>query len=112
MIRFINAYTGQPASTGTTVYTCSANIAARVVKCTAVNDTTTTDSLTVHKVPSGGSSGDTNLVMNGQPIGPKESYPCPELVGQLLTAGDSIKMTAGTSDQISVALSVVEVTQS
>lgn len=106
-----NAYIGQPASTGTTLYTCPTATTARVVKCTATNDTTTATTLTTNKIPSGGAEGDDNLIMNTQAIGGNKTYECPEVVGQVLDTGDAIKMTAGADNQVTVSLDVVEIVQ-
>lgn len=104
-----NAYLGQPAATDTTLYTCPANTQARILKCTATNDTTTPDTITFHKVESGGSVGVDRLILNTKAIGDKETYECPEVVGQVLDAGDLISAIAGTANQITVALDVVEI---
>lgn len=102
-------YLGQIAATDTTVYTCPANTQARVIKCTATNDTTTVTTLSAHKVESGGSVGVDRLIMNSKSIGNKETYECPEVVGQVLEAGDIISMIAGVAAQITIALDVVEI---
>jgi hypothetical protein len=104
-----NAYMAQLAGAAATLYTCPANTQARVLKCVATNDTTVADTATFYKVPSGGAAGVTNLIMNAKAIGDKESYECPEVVGQVLDAGDTIDALAGTADQITVALDVVEI---
>jgi len=103
------AYTGQLAATVATLYTCPANTTARVLKSTATNDTTTPDTVTFYLVPSGGTAGVTNLILNTKAIGNKETYECPEVVGQILEAGDTIQGLAGTADQITAALGVVEI---
>jgi hypothetical protein len=103
-----NAYMDQPAATDTTLYTCPANTVSRVVKCTVTNDTTAAETISFNKVPSGGSVGATNLIMNLRPIGNKETYECPEVVGQVLDTGDLISAIAGSADQLTVALDVVE----
>ena len=104
-----NAYLAQPAATDTTLYTCPVNTQARVLKCVATNDTTVPDTITFHKVESGGAVGVTKLILNTKAIGNKETYECPEVVGQVLDAGDFISAIAGTADQITVSLDVVEI---
>ena len=111
MIELKNVYLGQPANTGVDLYTCPANIAAKVVKCTVTNDIGTADSISFHKVPSGGAVGDDNLILHDEPVGNKETIRCPEVVGQLLNAGDVIHAIPATSAQLTVSLDVVEVTQ-
>jgi len=104
-----NAYMAQPAATDTTLYTCPANTTARVLKCTVTNDTTTVVTINFNKVPSGGSVGVTNLILNTKSIGNKETYECPEVVGQVLDAADLISAIASVADQLTVALDVVEI---
>lgn len=104
-----NAYVAQPAAAATTLYTCPTHTQARVLKCTATNDTTTASTITFYKVPSGGAAGVTNLILNTKAIGSQETYDCPEVVGQVLDAGDIISALAGNVDQITVSLDVVEI---
>jgi hypothetical protein len=104
-----NAYIGQPGITDTTLFTAGANITARVVKCTATNDTTTATTITFHKVESGAAVGDDKLILNGRALASKETYECPEVVGQVLDAGDLISAIAGDAAQVTVILDVVEI---
>ena len=104
-----NAYIGQPGVTDTTLYTCPVNTSARVLKCTVTNDTTTAKYISFNKVPSGGSVGDDNLIMNQRVIGSKETYDCPEVVGQILDASDLISAVAEAASQLTVSLDIVEI---
>lgn len=109
-IQLKNGYLDQVAATNTTLYTCPANTTARVMKCTACNDTTTAQTISFHKVESGGSVADDRLVLNLKTLGNKETYECPEIVGQVLDAGASISAVAGGATQITVSLDVAEIT--
>lgn len=104
-----NAYLGQPGIADTTLYTCPAGTTARVLKCTMTNDTTTVVTVSMHKVESGGAVGDDRLVMNAKSLGSRETYECPEVVGQVLDAGDLISAIAGVAAQVTVSLDVVEI---
>ena len=104
-----NAYAAQLGATDTTLYTCPTNTQARVLKCTACNDTTTVPTFDIHKVPSGGSVGDTVLIINDKALGSKETYECPEVVGQVLDAGDLISGIASGAAQVTIMLDVVEI---
>jgi len=104
-----NAYMAQPAAADTTLYTCPALTAARVLKCTVTNDTTTVVTISFNKVPSGGAVAATNLILNLKSIGSRETYECPEVVGQILDAGDLISAIASVADQLSVSLDVAEI---
>ena len=104
-----NVYLAQPAAADTTLYTCPANTVARVLKCTVTNDTTTAVTISFNKRPDGGAAAVTNLIMNLRPIGNKETYECPEVVGQILDATDILSAIASVADQLTVSLDVVEI---
>lgn len=104
------AYMGQPAAANTLLYTCPANTTARILKCTVTDDTDSAKYISFHLVPSGGTVGPTNMIMNAQVIGGDETYECPEIVGHGLEAGDFLSAIAETADQLTVALTVVEIT--
>ena len=104
-----NAYAAQVPAANTTLYTCPANTTARVVKCTATEDGTGAETITFHKVPSGGAVGVGNLILSAKALGLNQTYECPEVVGQVLDAGDIINAIAGAATQIAVVLDVVEI---
>lgn len=103
-----NAYIGQLGIVDTTLYTCPSNTQARILKCTACNDTTTAPNFDINKVPSGGAVGDDNLIINNKVLGSEETYECPEVVGQILDAGDILSGIASVASQITVIVDVVE----
>ena len=47
--------------------------------------------------------------MHDKPIGNVETYECPEVVGQVLDAGDIISAIASVATQLSTVLDVVEI---
>ena len=104
-----NAYIDQVPAANTTLYTCPANTIARVIKCTACNDIATAQTVSIHKVESGGAVGDDKLLLNSRTLGSRETYLCPEVVGQVLEAGDFLSAIAGGANQITVSLDVVEI---
>lgn len=104
-----NVYIAQPGIADTTLYTCPANTIARVLKCTITNDTTTAVTISFNKVPSGGAVAATNLILNLKALGSRETYECPEVVGQVLDASDLLSAIASIADQITVSLDVVEI---
>ena len=104
-----NAYLAQVPAANTTLYTCPANTTARVLKCTVTNDTTTAQTITFHKVESGGAVGVDKLILNAKAIGNKETYECPEVVGQVLDAGDFLSGIAGGAAQLTTVVDVVEI---
>ena len=104
-----NAYLDQAGNTDTTLYTVPALTTARVLKCTVTNDTTTVATISFNKVPSGGAVGEDNLIMNLKPIGNKETYECPEVVGQILDTADVLSAIASVATQLTISLDVVEI---
>ena len=106
----IDIYNAQPAATNTTLYTVPANTKVKILAATAVNDTTTPKYISFHRVPSGGSVGDANLVINRKVAGSRASISLWELVGQVLEEGDFISAIAETAAQITVHISGVEIT--
>ena len=104
-IQLIDLYSGQLGVAASTLYTCPTNTRVRVVAATAVNDTTSAETFTLYRVPSGGTAGASNLIINAQSLGSQESYTCPEIIGHILEAGDTIQGLAGTANQITVHIS-------
>ena len=104
-----NAYMAQPAATDTTLYTCPANTSARVLKCTVTNDTTTAVTISFNKRPAAAASGPANLIMNLKSIGSRETYECPEIVGQVFEATDLLSAIASVADQLTVNLDMAEI---
>jgi len=103
-------YTAQLAAASAALYTCPTGTRARVLKCTATNDTTTAVTFNIYLVPSGSGEGVTNLLINTKTLGDKDSYTCPEVVGHVLEPGDAIEGVASVADQVTIVLSLVELT--
>lgn len=92
----------------TTQYTAT-GVKTIIDKFTAANDTGSTATLKVNIVASGGSASASNLVLATKSIAAGETYTCPELVGQILSAGDFISTLAGTASAIVIRISGREV---
>jgi hypothetical protein len=108
-VTLLDLYSGQLAATVGTLYTCPSNTRVRIVAATATNDTTIAETFTIYRVPNGDTAGDANVVINTKSLGDKESYTCPELVGHILEAGDSIQGLAGTASQITMHISGISI---
>jgi hypothetical protein len=93
----------------TTQYTAT-GVKAIIDKFTATNGTGVAATLAVNLVPSGGTASASNLVLFTKSIAAGETYSCPELVGQILSAGDFISTNAGTATAIVIRISGREVT--
>jgi hypothetical protein len=105
-----DAYTGQLAAAAATLYTTDTGVRARILKCTVTNDTTTSVTFILYKIPTGGTAGPTNMIINTKTLGSQESYTCPEVLGHCLDPGDFIQGVASAANQVTIFLSVVEIT--
>ena len=99
----------QLESSQTTQYTAS-NCTTIVDKATATNTTSSNVLLSVNIVTSGGSASASNLVIKTRSIAPNETYPCVELIGQVLEPGGFISTLAGTATAITFRVSGREIT--
>ena len=82
-----------------TQYTSPALTKTVIKAANVVNRTAGAVSITVNLVPSGGAVANANLVISALSIPAGQSYQCPELINQVLEAGDflSAKASAGAS---------------
>ena len=106
----IDMYNAQPAATNTTLYTGLANEIVTITKTTATNDTTTATYISFHIVPTGGSVGDANIVINRKTIGSRETKELWELEGHVIEYGDILSAIAQTASIITVHVSGVKKT--
>lgn len=92
----------------TTQYT-AAGVTTIIDKFTATNYDTTARTLSVNLVTSGGSAGNSNLIVKTKTLQGGETYTFPEIVGQVLNSGDFISTIAGTATTINIRASGREV---
>lgn len=88
----------------TTQYT-STNVRTIIDKFTATNYSAAAATISVNLVPSGGTAGNSNLIVKAKTLQPSETYTFPELVGQTLLAGGFISTLAGTASAINIRAS-------
>ena len=96
-------------SSQTTQYTAPASTRTIIDKFSAYNGHTSSVVLSVNLVASGGSASATNLIVS-KSLASGESYTFPELVGNVLNAGDFISTLAGTATVVVMRISGREVT--
>lgn len=96
-------------ATQVTQYTAT-NIKTLIDKFTATNYSAVTATISVNLVTSGGSAGDSNLVVKAKSLQPGETYTFPEIVGQALDLGGFISTLAGTATSITIRSSGREIT--
>jgi hypothetical protein len=89
----------------TTQYTSPAGTRTIVDKATVTNVTASPATLAVNIVASGGAAGASNVILDTKTIAADECYTLPELVGQILNAGDFISTIAGTASALVIRLS-------
>lgn len=91
-------------SAQTTQYTPGTGVRTIIDKFTAYNGTAGAVTITVNLVPSGSTAGASNVkVMKSLATG--ETYTFPEMVGQILNAGDFISTLAGAASSIVIRVS-------
>lgn len=95
-------------STQTTQYTAN-GVTTIIDKFTATNYSATAATISVNLVTTSGSAGNANLITKTKTLQPSEVYTFPELVGQVLNAGDFISTIAGTATTINMRVSGREV---
>lgn len=93
----------------TTQYTAT-GVTTIIDKFTATNYSAAAATISVNLVTVAGSAGNNNLITKTKTLQPAEVYTFPELVGQVLNAGDFISTIAGTASAINMRVSGREVT--
>jgi hypothetical protein len=96
-------------NTQTTQYTAN-NVTTIIDKFTATNYSATAATISVNLVTTAGTAGNLNLITKTKTLQPSEVYTFPELVGQILMAGDFISTIAGTATAINMRVSGREIT--
>ena len=97
------------AATPTTQYTAT-NLTAIIDKCTVVNYSTTSATVSIYLPASGTSAASNNLVLQTKTLQPAETYTCPEVVGHVIASGGTIVASASAALSIALRVSGREVT--
>jgi hypothetical protein len=93
----------------TTQYTAT-NVRTIIDKATVTNTDTVSRTFSVNIVTSGGSAGNSNLVIDTRTVQPDETYLCPELVGHVLVPGGFISTIASNATSLTLRVSGREIT--
>jgi len=99
----------QMQNSQTTQYTATA-AKAIIDKATVTNTDTVNRTFSVNLVTSGGSAGNSTLVIDDRTVVPGETYLCPELVGQALESGGFISTIASAATALTLRVSGREIT--
>ena len=103
----IEAINAQITATSTDItYTVPTGSTFMVTAASIVNtEAATPYTCNVYKIPSGGSSGASNKIYNTRTIAAKESFSCPDLIGQIFEAGDMLEADASTTLKLNFIVS-------
>jgi len=93
----------------TTQYT-STGVTTIIDKFTATNISASAATISVNLVTLADTAGNTNLITKTKSLQASEVYTFPELVGQVLGAGDFISTIAGTGSAVNIRVSGRQVT--
>jgi hypothetical protein len=98
----------QMEATQTTQYTAT-SVKAIIDKATVTNTDTVNRTFSVNLVTSGGSAGNSNLIIDDRTVVPGECYLCQELVGQSLESGSFISTIASNATALTLRVSGREI---
>lgn len=96
----------QQVASSSTLYYTSTNVVTIVDKFTATNTTGGAVTLTVYI----GTASAAHTIISARSINAGETYICPEMVGQVLNAGDTIYAVASAATSITLRASGRQVT--
>ena len=95
-------------NTQSTVYTAT-GVTAIIDKFTVTNTSAGSVNFSVNLINASGSAGDSNLIIKTRAIAVSETYTCPELVGQVLEAGQFISTLASAATSLTIRASGREI---
>lgn len=105
-----NLATAELTTSTVAIYTSPANTRTRITHCNIVNYSAGAVTWTAWRVNSGGSAVNANKTTNTKSVATNASDQAPEVVGQVLDAGDAIHMTASANTALVVTMSGQQVT--
>ena len=98
----------QAEAVQTTQYTAT-NCRTIIDKFTATNTAAGNVTINVNLITSGGTPGDSNLIVDTRSIAPNETYTFPELVGQVLDPSGFISTIASAATSLTIRASGREI---
>lgn len=102
--------TAQLGTSAGAVDTVPSNTTARIYRrLTFANTSGSTRIVTVWLVPSGAAAATENKIVPGKALLPGETWSCPDIEGQVLSAGGTVQAAADAAGAISVVGSATEV---
>lgn len=95
----------QLSNSAAAIYTAPALGQAVIKRAVFTNTDTVPHTITIHRVPSGGTALTSNLLVSGYRLTPGESYISNELSNMVLNGGEAIYALADTASQVNVTMS-------
>lgn len=92
-----------------TYYLTPANTKGIVKKLTFTNSTATAQTVTVYLVPSGGTAGVTNILVDARVVGAHETYECFEAQGQTFQAAGFLQAKSDAGSAITINGAIAEI---
>jgi len=93
----------------TATYYTATNVKAILDKVTLCNTTAGAITVEMWLVPTGGTAGDSNKVLDAISVAAHTMYTYPEIVGHVLAAGDTLQAKASAATSVSLRVSGREV---
>lgn len=90
----------QLTASAVAVVTCAANTQIIIKRAVFTNVTGGAVTVTVYRVPSGGSPGATNTLISTYSVGANSAYVSPELANMVMNPGDTIQALASAAASI------------
>lgn len=107
-INFTQAVQDQVANSTATYYTAT-NKKLKIDKATGFNSDGSAATLDVWIVPSGGTAGDGNKIIEGKSILSGATEILYELEGHIIPSGSTLQASSGTNDAITLTISGFEI---
>lgn len=98
----------QLTGSNATYYTAT-NVRTIIDKMTLTNTTAGAVTATIDLVDNGGTAGVSERIISARSIASGETYTCPEIVGHILNAGDSIQGLSSAAASLTIRASGREV---
>ena len=107
---YVSDYNAQLPATQTVLVSAAPNETKLILRATITNDTTTTVTFTLYKVPAGTTTpSEIHLAANAVPIGSKETKEIWQIQGHVLAGGESYNGFASVADQLTCQIDTMKV---
>jgi hypothetical protein len=100
-----NLFQGSLTTSAVALVTAAVNTRVRITQCNAVNYSAGAATVILHRVASGGSASDSTRLISDKSLAADASYQCPEAIGVVLEAGETLQGLSDTGAAVAVAIS-------